>query len=172
MSQILVVEDEVVIRSEVRRLLHRAGHSVTEAGSVTEAMEQHLDAFDLIISDVRLPGGLGTELLQKSLRTPVVIMTSFGTIKSAVEAMKDGAADYISKPFDPQELLLTVDSILSKQTKLESSKEVNAPPGDIEGMVGSSEPMQAVMRRIQRVASTDATVLIMGESGTGKELVA
>ncbi|MEM7676699.1 MAG: sigma-54 dependent transcriptional regulator [Myxococcota bacterium] len=172
MSQILVVEDEVVIRSEVRRLLHRAGHDVTEAGSLPEAMEQHLDAFDLIISDVRLPGGVGTELLQKSHRTPVVIMTSFGTIKSAVEAMKDGAADYISKPFDPQELLLTVDSILSKHTKLAPSKEATASPEDIEGMVGSCEPMQAVMRRIERVASTDATVLIMGESGTGKELVA
>ena len=169
MSAILVVEDEAVIRSEVRRVLTRAGHEVSEASTFDEACASDLGAFDLVISDVRLPGGVGTDLLERANRTPVVIMTSFGTIRSAVEAMKAGAADYISKPFDPAELLLTVDSLLKDRSEdgADTTDSLN-----VEGMVGSSRPMQAVMRRIARVAGTDATVLILGESGTGKELVA
>ena len=173
MSLILVVEDEAVIRSELRRLLTRAGHSVSEAATFDEARDSDLDAFDLVISDVRLPGGVGTELLEQTSETPVVIMTSFGTIKSAVAAMKAGAVDYISKPFDPEELLLTVDSILKERSANSRSSGFSSEGEWVtDGLIGSCEQMQAVLRRIHRVAGTDATVLILGESGTGKELVA
>ena len=174
MSRILVVEDEVVIRSEVRRLLTRGGYDVSEAGSVAEADEYALDSFDLIISDLRLPGGTGTDLLGKEHDTPVLIMTSFATVRSAVDAMKAGAVDYISKPFDPEELRLTVQRILEDRPRLLSAKP-NARNDDgwaVDGMIGHCENMQRVLQRIRRVAGTDATVLILGESGTGKELVA
>jgi two-component system response regulator HydG len=86
---------------------------VSEAGSVADACERYsLDEFDLIISDVRLPGEPGTSLIDKANPTPVLIMTSFGSMKSAVEAMKQGAVDYISKPFDHDEMLLTIERIL------------------------------------------------------------
>ncbi len=173
MNRILVVEDELVLRSEVRRLLTRAGYEVSEASSVAEATELTPDDFDLIISDLRLPKESGTDLLTRTSTTPIVIMTSFGTIKSAVEAMKAGAADYISKPFDSQELLVVVDGILNKKPVRPSRRsqfnESSSPTG---ALIGHCDRMQAVMRRIDRVAGTDATVLILGESGTGKELVA
>jgi len=175
MARILVVEDEVVVRSELKRLLQRTGHVVTEAGNVREAVEAHLGAFDLIISDLRLPGGLGTELISQAEDVPVLIMTSYASVRSAVEAMKEGAADYISKPFDPDELLLLVDKLLSqaqlgRQHAALKAESERAHP--VHGMVGSSEPMKLVFERVSKAAPTDATVLVLGESGTGKELVA
>src|SRR4051812_11304850 len=116
MSRILLVEDEIVIRAELRRLLVRQGHEVGEAGSVAEAVANHAVAeFDLVIADLRLPGEPGTALVQYLEHTPLLIMTSFATVKSAVEAIKAGAADYISKPFDHDELLLVVDRLLKQR---------------------------------------------------------
>ena len=97
MSYILVVDDEQVIRTSLKRLLERNGYDVAEAGSVDEALLQHqIDGFDLIISDLRLPGLPGTALIDKAGATPVLIMTSFASIRSAVDAVKAGAADYIA----------------------------------------------------------------------------
>ncbi len=175
MARILVVEDEAVVRSELRRLLERSGHAVVEAGTLAAAREAHPTAFDLIISDLRLPGGQGTELISEAEGVPVLIMTSYASVRSAVEAMKIGAADYLSKPFDPDELLLVVDKLLSqarlerRHAALQAESERRHP---VHGLVGSSEVMKAVFERIARAAPTDATVLVLGESGTGKELVA
>ncbi len=175
MSRILVVEDEVVIRSELRRLLTRNGHVVAEAGTVAEAIDQGLDNFDLIVTDLRLPGDLGTTLIEPSGEVPVLVMTSFASVKSAVEAMKLGARDYISKPFDPEELLLVVNRITEEERVVRRSRALQLDVDlqwTVSGMVAECEAMKAVNARIARVAPTEATVLILGESGTGKELVA
>ncbi|MGK3964611.1 sigma-54-dependent transcriptional regulator [Sorangium sp. So ce118] len=110
MSRILLVEDEVIIRTELRRLLARHGHDVVEAGSIAEAeADRDLRAFDLVLADVRLPGAPGTELVGRCGGAPVVLMTSYATVKAAVDAVKRGAADYLSKPFDHDELLALVE---------------------------------------------------------------
>jgi DNA-binding NtrC family response regulator len=176
MSRILIIEDEAVIRGALRRLLERHGHEVEEAGSVAEAEEQHEPgSVDLVIADLRLPGAPGTDIIARCAPVPVLIMTSYGSVKSAVESMKLGAADYIPKPFDHDELLLTVNRILEQGLLLRQARVLKA---DLErdypvgGMIGESPAMQEVFARIRKAAPTDTTVLIQGESGTGKELVA
>ncbi len=176
MSQILIIEDESVIRSAVRRLLERRGYQVAEAASVEEAETEHdLSSFKLIITDVRLPGAPGTDVIEKAQPVPVLIMTSYASVRSAVESIKLGAVDYIAKPFDHDELVMQVERIL-KQDSLERQKA--ALKSDLErtfpvaGMVGRCPAMQEVFARIAKVAPTATTVLILGESGTGKELVA
>ena len=176
MKQILVIEDEAIIRGSINRLLSRNGYQVAEAESLEQAESgQRLDNFDLILSDLRLPGAPGTEVIKRAPGTPVVIMTSYASVPSAVEAMRLGAVDYIAKPFDQDEMLLTIERAL-KQNKLqrqnEALKSALSHCYPIEGMIGNSSAMREVFERIQRVAPTDTTVLVLGESGTGKELVA
>ena len=176
MSYILVVDDEQVIRTSLKRLLERNGYDVAEAGSVDEALLQHqIDGFDLIISDLRLPGLPGTALIDKAGTTPVLIMTSFASIRSAVDAVKAGAADYIAKPFDHDDMLLTVDRILRERLLVRQNaalrQEVARALPD-SGIIGACAAMQELHRRIGRVAPLNTTVLVLGESGTGKELVA
>ena len=114
MQKILIVEDETVIRSALRRLLERHDYRISEAGSVKFAIENFdLNEFDLIISDLRLPGAPGTDLIKHAGEVPVLIMTSYASLRSAVESMKSGAVDYISKPFDHDEMLASVSSIIS-----------------------------------------------------------
>ena len=177
MSRILIVEDESIIRSALRRLLERNSYSVDDAASVDEATNQfNLSDYNLIISDLRLPGAPGTDLINLAKAVPVVIMTSYASMRSAVDAMKLGAVDYIAKPFDHDEILETIANIL----KMRSSGEAVAasqPPAAASNnngnqMVGNCKPMQNLFKRIGKVAHTDATVLIQGESGTGKELAA
>lgn len=176
MSHILVVEDEALIRSSLKRLLERNSYSVSEAPSVTDACERYsLQDFDLIISDVRLPGEPGTELITRAKPTPVLIMTSYGNLKSAVEAMKLGAVDYISKPFDHDEMLLAIERVLREKNlraQNEALKQTVARAYPTSGMIGSCPAMQEVFNRIRKLAPLATTVLIRGESGTGKELVA
>ncbi len=174
MNQILVVEDEAVIRAALRRLLERHEYRVSEAGSVKESLEKYdIDAFDVIISDLRLPGAPGTDLI-RATSTPVLIMTSYSSIKSAIDSMKMGAVDYIAKPFEHNEIIEAVAKIIRENP---SQRQVNAADSEdecapITGMIGSCSQMQELFRRIRKVAQTNSTVLINGESGTGKELVA
>jgi len=176
MSHILIVEDEALIRSSLKRLLERHNYTVSEAGSVTEASAHYnFEDFDLIITDVRLPGEPGTTLIEKARPTPVLIMTSFGSLKAAVDAMKQGAVDYISKPFDHDEMLLAIERILREkalQVQNDVLKQEVARVYPTTGMIGSCPAMQDVFNRIRKVAPMATTVLIRGESGTGKELVA
>src|SRR5690606_37253961 len=113
MSHILVVEDEPIIRTALRRLLVRHQYQVSEAGAVYEADENYnMDVFALIIRDLRPPGEPGTELIRRAPNTPVLIMTSYASLRSAVDSMKLGAVDYIAKPFDHDEMLQTVARII------------------------------------------------------------
>src|SRR5438105_7786478 len=176
MNRILVVEDEPVIRQALRRLLERHAYNVQEAGSVNEAQTHHdLSSFDLVIADLRLPGAPGTEIIAKCAPVPVLIMTSYGSVKSAVESMKLGAVDYITKPFDHDEMLMVIERILPQRRLLHRAQALKA---DVErtypvgGMVGQCAAMREAFERVRKVAPTDSTVLILGESGTGKELVA
>ncbi len=176
MSQILIIEDEPIIRSAVRRLLERKNHQVKEAESVEEAVDRfNLKNFSLILADMRLPGAPGTEIIAKAEGVPVLIMTSYASVRSAVDSMKQGAVDYIAKPFDHDELLILIDRTL-KQGNMERQNEILKADLDrvypVDGIVGSCPAMQEACRRITKVAPTDAIVLILGESGTGKELVA
>ncbi len=176
MHHLLIIEDEEVIRIALQRLLERHGHQVSVAESV-EAAEAASDLTDyqLIITDLRLPGKPGTAILDLAADVPVVIMTSYASVSSAVEAMKCGAADYIAKPFDHDELVMMVDRILREKQKERRTAALQTDVDQaypVEGMVGRSAAMNEVSARIRKVAPTEATVLIVGESGTGKELAA
>lgn len=162
---ILIVEDEVVIRSSLKKYLGKQGFSVTEAGSVEEADATPLNKFDLIITDLRLPGPPGTDIIARANPTPVLVMTSYASVSSAVDAMKQGAVDYIAKPFDYEEMLATINGILNQS-------EIQAAIVPLDGMLGKCAAMQQIFERITKVAPTDTNALILGESGTGKELVA
>ncbi|MFP4137503.1 MAG: sigma-54-dependent transcriptional regulator [Halomonas sp.] len=173
MSRILIVEDEAIIRSALRRLLERHDYRVEEAGCVDEAMARDPQRFDLVISDLRLPGEPGTALIARAAPVPVLIMTSYASMRSAVEALKQGAVDYVAKPFDHDELLETVARVLHQQASRRAEPpDVAEPDGQARPMIGHCEAMQRVYARIRKTAPADVTVLIQGESGTGKELVA
>jgi DNA-binding NtrC family response regulator len=176
MDRILIIEDEEVIRGAVQRLLERHGYSIAVAESVEYAESNYdVNSFNLIITDVRLPGVPGTDIISKARHVPVLIMTSYASVRSAVDAMKLGAVDYIAKPFDHDELVLLVERTLKRgqlerqNVALKTELEKSYP---VAGMVGHSSAMQAIFKQIRKVAPTDSTVLILGESGTGKELVA
>jgi len=158
----------------LRRLLERHEYKVSEAGTVKESIDNFdMDEFDVIISDLRLPGAPGTDLI-KATSTPVLIMTSYSSIRSAIDSMKLGAVDYIAKPFEHNELIESVAKVIrehGKATRQPISKSDEFEP-PVHGMIGSCPQMMELFRRIRKVALTNSTVLINGESGTGKELVA
>ncbi len=167
MSSILIVEDEVIIRSALKRFLEKQGFEISEASSVDEATDAFkLQDFSLIITDLRLPGLPGTDIIQLALGVPVLIMTSYASLRSAVDAMKLGAADYIAKPFDYEELLTTINNTIG------DSKIFPSGSTPINGMLGKCSAMLDLMEQIRKVSPTKTNVLIEGESGTGKELVA
>ena len=180
MSRILIIEDEVVIRRALKKLLERNHHEVFEADSVSDAVNSHdLAAMQLIITDLRLPGAPGTDIITKAENIPVLVMTSYASVRSAVESMKLGAIDYIAKPFDHDEMLMLVDRILKQSVKdrrtaaLETDLERCYPiKGARNQLIGETAIMKKIFHQISRLAETDTTVLITGESGTGKELVA
>ena len=172
MSRILIVEDEKIIRTALRKLLEKKRFQVDDAGSVDEATSRfNLSDFNLIISDLRLPGAPGTDLISLAKSVPVLIMTSYASLRSAVDAMKLGAVDYIAKPFDHNEMLSTVQKVLANQAQAATTTQPAGTSSPTQ-MLGSCPAMQELFKRINKVASTDATVLIQGESGTGKELTA
>ena len=178
MSRILVVEDEEVIRTALRKLLNHNGYEVEEADSVEQATRRDLHRYDLIISDLRLPGEPGTELIRQAPDVPVLIMTSYASLRSAVDSMKLGAVEYIAKPFDHDEMLSAVDDILvryrgSPQPSDQDAPATTLPVADPSSfMFGRCQAMERVFTLIRKVAPTETTVLVQGESGTGKELAA
>ena len=179
MARILVADDQEMMRDSLCATLARDGHEVVAATDGAVAVSKLQEArFDLMITDLKMPKITGIELLAeaKKLRPdmPVVLMTAFATVQTAVEAMKLGAYDYIQKPFDGEEIKHLVDRTLEhNRLKLEnqalrSMTELNAA----RPLVGTSDVMNGIRATIERVATSRATVLIRGESGTGKEVVA
>lgn len=174
MSQILVVDDERSMRDFLKILLTKEGHEVATAPH-GEAGLQHLraSACDLVITDIRMPGVTGLELLETIKEEfpdlPVIMITAFASPNDAVQAMKFGAFDYISKPFNVDEIKSVINSAMKR-----GSEEATATPvaTSFPGIIGQSREMVKIFDMIRRVAPTPANVLIYGESGTGKELVA
>ncbi len=178
--RILVVDDEPTQLELVGGFLRRQGFEVSHAPSGRAAVTRfRQEPFDLVLTDQRMPDLSGLDVLEAvraaSPDTAVVIMTAYGTIETAVSAVKAGAADYLAKPLNLDELLHRIHQIQDRRRLLTENRELRAALAErhrVEGIIGESGPMQEVLSVVRRVASSDATVLIRGESGTGKELIA
>lgn len=179
-TKILVVDDEIGYRKVLNNVLTERGFRVKTAASGEEALEElKKQEFPIVIVDMKLPGGIdGLELLQRvkgMQNSSVLIMTAYGGIETAVEAMRRGAFNYITKPFNLEEILLNIDRMLVQQRIIEENRYLHSELEKVYGLkkiVGSSREIQKVLDMVSRVAFSSATVLVTGESGTGKELVA
>ena len=175
-----MVDDEPTQLELVGGFLRKQGFEVAEAASGRAAVARFKqEPFDLVLTDQRMPDLSGLDVLETvraaSPDTAVVIMTAYGTIETAVSAVKAGAADYLAKPLNLDELLHRIHQIQDRRRLLTENRELRAALAErhrVEGIIGESGPMQEVLSVVRRVASSDATVLIRGESGTGKELIA
>ena len=180
MPDILLVEDKDSLRRVLRLTLENAGYSVAEAADAKAALNEiAARPHKLVLTDLRMPNGSGLDVLRAARAAdgtiPVIVMTAFGSIDEAVQAMKDGAHDFLQKPVDSNHLLLLVDRALEQERlrtenillREEWSRRYGFPR-----ILGESEAIKRVVAEAQRVAPTDATVLLLGESGTGKELFA
>ena len=180
MAKILVLDDEEIIRKSVRRVLEPAGYWVKTSASPKEALSfAGTFSVDVVLSDLKMPEMDGIEFLKRvkeiSPQTEVIIITGYGTVPGAVAALRYGAYDYIEKPINPEDLLMTVKRCLERKKLLSENLRLKREVRELyslENMVGSSAPMQRVFELVSTVAGVDSTVLITGESGTGKELVA
>lgn len=179
-DRILVVDDEVNMLALFKRVLQKEGYGVVTASSGEQALRcLESEWFDVVISDLKMPGLDGLELLKRakaiSPSLPVILLTAYGTIDSAVSAMKEGAFDYLTKPVNNEELRLITRKALDlhrltrEVNRLRDQVEVES---DFKNIIGRSRPMRTLFRLIKRVANSNTTILIQGESGTGKELIA
>jgi len=190
MSTILVVDDKEMMRDSVAETLRRAGFTVMAAGDGKTALEAVARKRpDAVVTDLKMPGMTGVELLDKIVEIdaelPVILMTAYGTIQTAVDAMKRGAFDYVTKPFEGDELMIAVKRGV-KQAKLSrenavlraaaqpagTSEDGGAQPAGLGRIIGDSPAMRRVKEQIAAIAGSHGTVLITGESGTGKEVIA
>lgn len=170
-SRILVVDDDRTFRLSTAELLRQDGHQVEAVGDASEAeVALRNGAFDLVLLDLRMPGLSGVRFLEvlrmRGARLPVLMISGFGTVEAAVEALQIGADDFLTKPVDPDLLSAKVEELLDRRPVPE------ARAGALAGIVGRSAPMREVFKQILRVAPSDTTVFVTGETGTGKELVA
>lgn len=180
MPRILVVDDEPGMRRSLAISLKREGYEVEEAAGGTESLVRlEREIYDLVMTDLKMTPVGGLEVLaaakKAAPRTEVIVMTAYGSIEAAVEAMRLGAFDFVSKPFQAEEILARVRNALEKArltTEVRLLREDLKTRAGFEQLLGQSPAMQAVLAKAARVAVTDSTVLITGESGTGKELVA
>ena len=179
-AKILVADDEQNLRRVLVAMLRRDGHDVVQAASGVEAIEQ-LPEVDVVITDLRMPGADGMEVLRTAARmfpqVPVIMITAYGSVGQAVEAIKAGAFDYIEKPFEQDSIRAIVDKAIGQAAANRMAPRATLyPAGDAAtgrfGLVGQSTEITNIFAIIEKVADTPSTVLITGESGTGKELVA
>jgi len=178
MASILVVDDDQNIRKVLRELLDKEGFNVLTASDVDKALPFiDIQDLDLIVTDLKMPGKSGMDLLtlchEKRPAVPVIMITAFGNVEAAVTAMKKGAYDFITKPFDENELLNVIGKAISES---EMNKELLSTYFDKEThfsqVIGKTPMIQQVLQMVQKIAPTDSTVLITGETGVGKELIA
>ncbi|HNX52782.1 MAG TPA: sigma-54 dependent transcriptional regulator [Pontiellaceae bacterium] len=180
MPRILIVDDEPTILNLLNKILIGQGYDATPASNGEKALQLlQTERFDLMVSDINMTPINGMELLRKASKSwpdmGVIMLTAYGTVATAVEAMKEGAFDYITKPFKLDELVLTVQRALEYHNAITENKDLKArleQKDQLGGIVAESPGMRKVCEMIERVAPTSTTVLIYGESGTGKELVA
>jgi DNA-binding NtrC family response regulator len=178
--RILVVDDELVIRESLKGWLKKGGYQVDTAEGGAKALEMLEDtAYDLLFLDIMMPVMNGIEVLQavkeRYPQTMVVMITAYGSVETAVEAMKGGASDYLMKPFNPDHLTLLTEKLMQQKKLVEENIYLRAQVAErvrFENLVGCSKAMQEIFGVIQDLAASDAPVLITGETGTGKELVA
>jgi len=179
-TSILIVDDELVLRESLAAWLERDGHQVETAASGEEGLERLMKKqFDIMLVDIKMEGMSGLDVLRSVKESDpdvaVVMITAYGSISTAIEAMKIGAQDYLLKPFDPNELGLLIEKIVAHQAQHRENlflREDYKERTRFESMIGQSASMQTVFEMIQDVAPTDSTVLITGETGTGKGLAA
>ncbi len=178
--RVMVVEDDAAMRQMLASLFEKKGLSVCTAASAGEALSHaEEEEFEVVLSDIRMPGKTGIEMVgelrQLRPETPVILMTAFGSIDSAVQAMRAGAFDYITKPFEPEAVMLTVERALERRALEEENRRLRRAVDQTSTMgelIGASPAMRDIFALIRKVAHGRSSVLITGESGTGKEVVA
>lgn len=177
MSNILIIDDEKAIRKTLSEILSYEGYKIDEAGDGEEGLKKFRDkSYDVVLCDIKMPKLDGIEFLDKSRETnpdvPVIMISGHGTIETAVEAVKKGAYDYISKPPDLNRLLITIRNAMDKTNLVAETKVLKRKVSKVEEMIGDSGPIVRIKETIEKVAPTDARILVTGENGVGKELVA
>ena len=178
--RILIVDDELIVREALSNYLREDGYETVAVGSGKEALEKvEAEDWNMLFVDYKMPGMDGLEVLLEAKKIkedlPVIIITAYATIDSAVQAMKDGAYDYIVKPFDPEAIALVVEKVVEHQRLVRENillRERLEQEYKFEEIIGRSQPMQEVFEMVKNVAESDTSILITGESGTGKELIA
>ena len=179
MPDVLIVEDKESLRTMLRKSLEARGYGVDEAGDVYEARRRiHSQRYLAVLTDLRLPAGTGFEVLQAArdadVEAHVIVMTAFGTIEEAVRAMKEGAADFLTKPVDPEHLFVLLDRDAERRrlaTEYVLLKDEYQRRYGLPRVLGDDPAWKETMLAVQRAAPAEATVLLLGESGTGKELL-
>lgn len=177
MAKILVIDDEKSIRNTLKEILEYEGHEIHDAADGLEGLKKtETEKYDIILCDIKMPKMDGMELLDKlmesNIDTPIIMISGHGTIETAVEAIKKGAYDFISKPLDLNRMLITLRNALDRSSLVKETRTLKKKISRSNDMVGDSEPIRKIKEMIARVAPTEARVLITGENGTGKELVA
>jgi len=177
MSSILIIDDEKAIRKTLGEILSYEGYKIDEAGDGEEGLKRFKEKnYDVVLCDIKMPKIDGIEFLDKAGEinpdVPVIMISGHGTIETAVEAVKKGAYDYISKPPDLNRLLITIRNAMDKTNLVTETKVLRRKVTKVEEMIGDSAPIEKIKDTIDKVAPTDARVMITGENGVGKELVA
>lgn len=177
MSNILIIDDEKAIRKTLTEILSYEGYKIEEASDGEEGLKKFRErAFDVVLCDIKMPKLDGIEFLEKARETnpdvPVIMISGHGTIETAVEAVKKGAYDYIAKPPDLNRLLITIRNAMDKTNLVAEAKVLKRKVGKVEEMIGDSGPITRIKETIDKVAPTEARILVTGENGVGKELVA
>jgi two-component system, NtrC family, nitrogen regulation response regulator NtrX len=177
MSNILIIDDEKAIRKTLSEILSYEGYKIDEAGDGEEGLKKLKEKdFDVVLCDIKMPKLDGLEFLEKSKEinadVPIIMISGHGTIETAVEAVKKGAYDYISKPPDLNRLLITIRNAMDKNQLVAEAKVLKRRVSKVQEMIGESEPIRRIKDTIEKVAPTEARILVTGENGAGKELVA
>lgn len=177
MADILIIDDEKAIRKTLTEILSFEGYKIEEAADGEEGLKKFKEKnYDLVLCDIKMPKLDGIEFLQKAGESnpdvPIIMISGHGNIETAVEAVKKGAYDYISKPPDLNRLLITIRNAMDKSNLVTETKVLKRKVSKVQEMIGESTPIKKIRETIEKVAPTDARILITGENGVGKELVA